>query len=137
MIGPGRAELEAAGLHPPAGAIFAGRVADDMLRALYEQALCLAFPSRTEGFGLPPVEAALCGCPAVVAPAGAIPEVCGDAVLYAGVDAPGDWAEAIARYAGDPALRAAKIAAGRARAGRFRWVEAGRGLLAHIMRLAA
>lgn len=136
VVGPGEAELRAAGLRPPAAATFVGKVADERLRTLYAEALCLAFPSRTEGFGLPPIEAALCDCPSVVAPAGAIPEVCGDAVLYAGVDAPAEWAEAIHRYAVDGDLRAGKVAAIRAQAGRFRWADAGRGLLAHILRLA-
>ncbi len=137
VVGPGAAELKAAGLAPPAGAMFPGKVRDEELRALYEDALCLAFPSRTEGFGLPPVEAALCDCPSVVAPAGAIPEVCGDAVLYAGVDAPGEWADAILRYDKDDGLRARKIAAGHLQAARYRWADAGRGLLGHILRLAA
>ena len=34
-----------------------GRVTDAELRALYENALCLVFPSRYEGFGIPPLEA--------------------------------------------------------------------------------
>ena len=33
----------------------AGYVGDDELAALYENALCLAFPSKTEGFGIPPL----------------------------------------------------------------------------------
>ncbi|WP_156679496.1 glycosyltransferase family 4 protein [Sphingomonas profundi] len=136
VVGMAEAALRAAGLHPPAGARFVGKVADDALRTLYAEALCLAFPSRTEGFGLPPIEAALSGCPSVVAPAGAIPEVCVDAVLYAGTDAPGEWADAILGYATDPVLRAAKVTAARERARTFRWADAGRGLLAHILRLA-
>ena len=136
VVGEGAAVLARAGLHAPPGTLFVGRVADDALRTLYAEALCLVFPSRTEGFGLPPIEAALCDCPSLVAPAGAIPEVCGDAVLYAGTDAPGEWVEAIRSLATNPALRAAKVVAGRARAARFRWADAGRGLLGHILRLA-
>lgn len=136
VVGPDAKALAAAGLRAPERAVFVGKVPDAELAALYAEALCLAFPSRTEGFGLPPVEAALCGCPSVVAPAGAIPEVCGDAVLYAGVDSADDWAAAIARYAGDEPFRQGKITAARARAERYRWADAGRGLFGHIMRLA-
>ena len=129
VIGPDRAALAAAGLHAPEEAIFAGQVADPVLRALYEGALCLLYPSRTEGFGLPPVEAMLCGCPVISAPAGAMPEVCRDAVLYAGLDDPDDWAGRIASLTGDPDLRARKIAAGRERAARFTWRAAGLALV--------
>ncbi len=58
------------------------RVTDAELRALYENASCLLFPSRYEGFGLPPVEAMACNCPVIAARGGAVEEVCGDAALY-------------------------------------------------------
>lgn len=132
LVGPDQAQLEKAGLKPPAGAVFAGRVDDAGLRALYEQALCVLMPSRTEGFGLPPVEAMTCGCPAVISPAGAMPEVCRDAVLYADVADPAGWRSQVLRLANDPALRQAKIDQGRARAAEFTWDAAGRTLLAMI-----
>ncbi|MDY0957161.1 glycosyltransferase family 1 protein [Sphingomonas sp. CFBP8993] len=131
VIGPSRATLEAAGLHPPAGAVFVGGVDDAGLRALYEGAHCLLYPSRTEGFGLPPVEAMLCDCPVVAAPAGAIPEICRDAVVYAGMDDAAEWECAVLTLA-RPEWRAAKIAAGRARAATFTWAAAG-GRLAVIL----
>jgi glycosyltransferase involved in cell wall biosynthesis len=128
LVGPPATDLQAAGLKPPPGALFAGRIDDEELRALYEGALCLLFPSRTEGFGLPPVEAMLLGCPAVTSPAGAIPEVCGDAVLYANVDAPAEWVAAVDALNTDRVLRDAKVAAGRGRAAAFSWAGAGRRL---------
>lgn len=124
VIGPSRATLEAAGLTPPPDAIFVGGIDDAALRALYERAHCLLYPSRTEGFGLPPVEAMLCGCPVIAAPAGAIPEICRDSVLYAGMDDAGEWERAILALT-DPELRAAKIAAGRVRGRQFTWAAAG------------
>lgn len=134
VIGPSRATLAAAGLVAPPTAVFVGGVDDGALRALYENAHCLLYPSRTEGFGLPPVEAMLCGCPVVAAPAGAIPEVCGDAVLYAGMDDPAAWADAIfALHA--PELRDGKIAAGRTRARAFTWRAAGAKLAAALGRM--
>ncbi len=132
IVGPDRAELELKGLAPPPGAIFAGRVNDAELRALYEDALCLVFPSRTEGFGLPPVEAMSCGCPSVAAPGGAIPEICRDAVAYADVGDDAHWAAAVARYRDDGAYRDQKIVLGRARASDFTWRAAGQHLLATI-----
>jgi glycosyltransferase involved in cell wall biosynthesis len=127
VIGPSRLALAARGLKPPGGAVFVGGVDDAGLRALYENAHCLLYPSRTEGFGLPPVEAMLCGCPVVAAPAGAIPEVCRDAILYAGMDDAAEWAAAVnALYVAE--TRSAKISAGHARARTFTWAAAGQRL---------
>lgn len=132
VVGPGREQLVAAGLEPPPGTVFAGRPDDGALKGLLSGALAILFPSRTEGFGLPPLEAMLCGCPVVASPAGAIPEACGDAVLYAGTDSPGEWADALERLLTDPQLRADKIAQGRLRAARFTWSAAGTRLMAVI-----
>lgn len=60
-----------------------GYVSDDQLKALYQGALCFAFPSLWEGFGLPLLEALSLGCPVLAAKAGALPEVGGRAVVYA------------------------------------------------------
>jgi glycosyltransferase involved in cell wall biosynthesis len=59
-----------------------GYVNDPELRALYENALCLIFPSIYEGFGLPPLEAMACGCPVLSSNQAALPEIYGDAALY-------------------------------------------------------
>lgn len=136
VVGASAETLARAGLHAPEGTLFAGAVDDATLRALYEGARCLAFPSRTEGFGLPPVEAMLCGCPVVAAPAGAIPEICRDAVLYADVDDPEDWRAAFTALAA-PVLRARRADVGRARAAAFTWAAAGRALAGAIRRCGA
>ena len=72
--------------------MFTGRVADPQLRTLYAGAQVFVFPSRYEGFGLPPLEAMTFGAPVVVADAASLPEVVGDAAL---LFAPGN-AEALA-----------------------------------------
>ena len=58
--------------------VAAGYVTDGELRALYENAGCFVFPSLYEGFGLPPIEALLLGCPTVVSNLSAMPEICGE-----------------------------------------------------------
>jgi glycosyltransferase involved in cell wall biosynthesis len=105
----------------PAPARRVGRVDDASLRALYEGAACLVFPSRHEGFGLPAVEAMALGCPVVAARAGALPEVCAGAALFADPADPLDIAQAVAAVLDDPALAARLAAAGRVRAAGFTW----------------
>lgn len=58
------------------GAVRVGAVDDDVLACLYSAAKGLVFPSYYEGFGLPVVEAARCGCRVVTSGITALPEVC-------------------------------------------------------------
>ena len=55
---------------------------DRDLARLYRAASMLVYPSRFEGFGLPPLEAMTHGCPVVAARAGPMPEVLGDAAVF-------------------------------------------------------
>jgi glycosyltransferase involved in cell wall biosynthesis len=112
--------------------VFAGRVSDAALRGLLESALCYACPSTTEGFGLPPLEAMSLGAPAVVAPCGALPEVCADAALYAPFDDPDAWLAAFESLQ-EPTRRAAMSAQGLARAGEFTWRRSGEALLRSLV----
>lgn len=62
--------------------LFLPRVESEDLRALYQQAEALVYPSTMEGFGLPLIEAMACGTPVVAARASCLPEIGGDACLY-------------------------------------------------------
>ena len=57
---------------------FLGYVKDEELLKLYRDAAAFVFPSRFEGFGLPPLEAIQAGCPVVSSDAAALPEVLGE-----------------------------------------------------------
>lgn len=57
---------------------FIGYVNDEDLPTLYNLSEMFIFPSLYEGFGLPPLEAMACGCPAIVSNTSSIPEVVGD-----------------------------------------------------------
>jgi glycosyltransferase involved in cell wall biosynthesis len=124
-----RKDFAAIGHEPPANVVFGGKVSDAELRALLENAVCFAMPSLTEGFGLPPLEAMLLGCPAVIAPCGALPEVCGNAALSVAPHDPAGWTRAITQLFTDPILRARMIAIGRQQAAAFTWSRAGTTLI--------
>ncbi|WP_375175102.1 glycosyltransferase family 4 protein [Pseudooceanicola sp.] len=127
----------AAGLAPAPDLRIIGRVGDAELRALYEQATALAFPSLTEGFGLPPVEAMLCGCPVLATTGGAVPEVCGDAALMLDPQDQQGWTDALDRIATDAALRDRLRRAGLERGARYTWQGAAQHLLRHLAEVAA
>jgi glycosyltransferase involved in cell wall biosynthesis len=91
----------------------------DTLAAMARAAI-VVMPSRwQEPFGLTALEAMASGAALVCSPRGGLPEVAGDAAVYADPDDPLAVAAAILALATDPARRAALAAAGRRRAQRF------------------
>ena len=112
-----------------------GRVSDEELKALYIHSKAFLFPSITEGFGLPPLEAMYCGCPVLASTSGAISEVCGDTVRYVDPDKPEDWAVAMEELASDPDVREKISARACDRAAKFTWRRAAMQLLQTIASL--
>jgi glycosyltransferase involved in cell wall biosynthesis len=122
----GEAAVEAAVAELPPGARFSrvGYALSGDLAALYQGADALVFPSRYEGFGLPVLEAMTAGLPVVAAREGSVPEVAGDAALYARTGDPDDFARVLLQLLDGPGAadeRARLAALGRARAARFSW----------------
>jgi alpha-1,3-rhamnosyl/mannosyltransferase len=116
---------------------FTGPVSDGVLRSLYAGAAAFVFPSRYEGFGLPPLEAMISGAPVVCSDATSLPEVVGDAaLLFPAGDADAAAAQ-IARVLDDAPLRASLVAAGVARAASFTWDRTAAGTLAVYRELLA
>ena len=112
---------------------YVGRVSDQELKALYENTIALLFPSTYEGFGLPPLEAMYVGCPVIASNTSAIPEVCGDAVLYADPLNPSTWLERMNLISADEKLRNSMINAGYERAKKYSWSKAAQKLIKTIM----
>jgi glycosyltransferase involved in cell wall biosynthesis len=106
--------------------VLTGYVSEGDLPALYSGALCFAYPSYYEGFGLPPLEAMSCGTAVLTGDRTSLPEVVGDAGLTADPFDTGAIARALARLIEDAPLRADLGARGLQRASAFDWRDTAR-----------
>jgi len=104
---------------------FTGPVNDEELRWLYAHTLAFVFPSRYEGFGLPPLEAAGFAAPVLAARTSSLPEVLGEGeqagAVYFNPEDAGELAGLLLRIARDQGFVDALSAAAYARAGLFSW----------------
>jgi glycosyltransferase involved in cell wall biosynthesis len=98
-----------------------GKVSQEQLIWLYQNAQMLVHPSYYEGFGLTPLEAMSSGCPVVVSKAASLPEVCGDAVIYVDPFCIQSIAEGIMSIWNKPLIRTELKEKGFQRAGLFNW----------------
>ena len=101
-----------------------GWVDEHARRDLLAGARVFAYPSRYEGFGLPPLEAMAAGTPVVAARAGAIPEIVGDAAELVDPDDVDALAAALHRVLDDPDRRDRLVTLGSERVARFTWARA-------------
>jgi len=121
--------------HVPDGVEVTGYVSRERLRELYRHTRAFVYPSRYEGFGIPPLEAMACGAPVIATRTGAIPEYAEGAAL---VIAPGDrdaLRDALVRVLGDALLRSELRARGQERARLFGW-DRGARTMAELLRCA-
>jgi glycosyltransferase involved in cell wall biosynthesis len=106
-----------------------GYVTDHDLAYLMNHAICLVFPSWTEGFGLPIVEAMARGCPVISSDRASMPEVCGNAALMAPPDDRAAWVRHIKAVAQSDELRRDLVGSGHEQVLRFSWSQTAAGYL--------
>ncbi len=102
---------------------------DAELAELYRGAKLYVFPSKSEGFGLPPLEAMSVGIPVVSSNATCLPEILGDAALYFPPDDVEAMAAAMERGYSDERLRAELVAEGREQVKKYSWAAMARSIL--------
>jgi glycosyltransferase involved in cell wall biosynthesis len=98
--------------------------------ALYRGATAFIFPSRYEGFGLPPLEALACGTPVVGSDTSSIPEIVGDGGLLLSPDDVEGMAQALVKLVTDVEFRTELSRRALAQAARFSWEQTARETLA-------
>lgn len=130
LAGPGdAASLMPEGSEGTDAVRFIGRVSDSELKTLYQNARLFLFPSLTEGFGFPVLEAMSCGCPVIASTGGAIPEVAGEAAMLVDPADQSAWTHAIEALERDRTQLAVLAAAGRRQASQFTWLRSAKLLL--------
>ncbi len=106
--------------------IFPGYVPDRELDILFKRSLAYVFPSKFEGFGLPPLEAMSRLCPVVSSDQTCLPEVLGDAALYFNPDDENDMKEKLETIMSDHSLRESLIKKGTEQYKLYSWRECAR-----------
>lgn len=121
MFKDARMNAVLAGMRHAANVVFAGRLGQADLRLAMGGSLALVYVSYFEGFGIPLVEAMACGVPVIAAAATSLPEVGGEAAVYADPFDVDDIALRMRLVASDATLRGQLVARGLERARIFTW----------------
>ena len=109
--------------------MFTGRLDDAEVRGLLSNATALLFPSLYEGFGIPPLEAMVNGCPVIASDIPPVREVCGDAASYFDPHNPEQLAAAMKAVLSESySVRKQRVRRGAQRAAMFSWEDSARQL---------
>jgi glycosyltransferase involved in cell wall biosynthesis len=101
--------------------LFTGFIGEGQLLWLYQHCAAYVFPSLSEGFGLPGLEAMQAGAPVLSSSATCLPEIYGTAAHYFDPTDTKDMADKIAEVLDDAKLRAKLVEAGKAQAAKYSW----------------
>jgi glycosyltransferase involved in cell wall biosynthesis len=104
--------------------VFTDYLSDEELVVLLNLSTVLILPSLMEGFGLPAIEAAACGCPVIVSTATPMPDLLGDAGLYIDPNRPEELERALVRVLTGKDLRRHMREAGLRAARQLTWEAA-------------
>lgn len=97
------------------------KLSDEDLTRAYNVSEVLVFPSISEGFGWPPLEAMACGCPVIASDCASLQEVCGDACLYVNPSDISQIANAISRVLADQHCSSLLREKGKQQAEKYSW----------------
>jgi len=112
-----------------------GYVNPEELGNLYKNALLFLFPSLSEGFGIPPLEAMSFGLPVLASNCASLPEVLGDAALLLPPDDLNAWVEGVKSVLLNPSSRESLKVKGLQRWRLFSWENTAHSLLKEYERL--
>lgn len=100
---------------------FTGRLSTSTLAEVMASALALVYVPFFEGFGIPVIEAMQSGTPVITSNSTSLPEVAGEAALYADPGNPEDISGHMERILNDESLRSALMQKGKVQAAQFSW----------------
>ncbi len=130
-----RKQIESLGLQDLV--IWTGYLPDDELVVLLNLAAVSVLPSLIEGFGLPAIEAAACGCPVIATKESPLPSLLGDGGLYIDPARPEQLEDALSRVLSSEMLRREMGEKGREASSRLTWKAAANQLSDVMLKVAA
>ena len=137
MIGSNkRAQKLASDMNISDRVFFLGRLKDGEVGYVLNKALALVCPSLYEGFGLPPLEAALLGTPSICSSRPAMTEILQDAALFVSPDNPQEWSDAIMLLRDNATLHKNLSLLAEERARSFPWNKCSKKLFEELQELS-